>query len=413
MTNQFITWLNAQHFDKPMVEAVGKIFHACFEATNFDAQVEETYNHLIHLVHFCVTEDWYKTISSMKHNHAFTFELYGMQHLVTVYIDPVYSEPQHADDAYAIEVLLNSQTQRKSQLLLDVYIATMQNSLDDSMKQNVDDELKRLLTTDNDIISYIKTRLKTILYKENSIDTTNLIDDTKDGESTFNEVMLRIEGFLEDDYPGYETEPFKKFVYSSISGDNIDEKISLFAKILNYYGLNVPEETFKNAAHTALDKNMTVLQAIYYISGKHPVGKYLESNNCVQLIDGRLWRNGLVYNKDKVVSALKKMYDAYRYEETVETMSDEEYKKQSLMHRLRGNHTQLPKERVVKNARPGNELSFKEWATTVDDTGKTPLDAVLDSLADDVDTVSSNQDNDERMSRIAQSSLYPAVESVN
>lgn len=413
MTHQFITWLNAQHFDKPMVEAVGKIFHACFEATNFDAQAEETYNNLISLVHFCVAEDWNKTISTLKKNHAFTFELYGMPHLVTVYIDPVSTEPQHADDAYAIEVLLNSQTQRKSQLLLEVYIAEMQSSLDDSMKQKVDDELKRLLTTDHDISSYIKTRLNTILYKANAIDTTDLIDDPKNGESTFNEAMLRIKGFLEAECPEYETEPFKTFVYSSISGDNIDEKISEFAEILNHYGLHVPEETFKNAAHTALDKNMTVLQAIYYISGKYPVGRYLESNNCVQLIDGRLWRNGLVYNKDKVLSALKKMYDSYQYEETVETMSDAEYKKESLMHRLKGNRTPLPRERVVKKARSGNELPFKEWATTVDNTGKTPLDAVLDSLADDVDTVTANQDNNERMSRIAESSLYPAVESVN
>ena len=49
----------------------------------------------------------------------------------------------------------------------------------------------------------------------------------------------------------------------------------------------------------------------------------------------------------------------------------------------------------------------------MDDTGKTPLDTVLDSLADDEDTVNANPGNNEHMSRLAQSSLFPAVESVS
>lgn len=191
--------------------------------------------------------------------------------------------------------------------------------------------------------------------------------------------------------------------------------IKQFIETVNYYGMNIDidQRYLKALIDKVYSEEMSVQQAISYLSGTYMVGRYLGSSNCVQLSNGCIWRAGKIYNRDKVLYMLKKMYDSYQYEETVETMSDKEYKMQSLMHELKGNRTPLPRERVVKKARSENELPFKEWATTVDDTGKTPLDAVLDSLADEVDTVSSNQDNDERMSRIAQSSLYPAVESVN
>ena len=74
MTHQFITWLNAQHFDKPMVEAVGKIFHACFESAKSDHYVSKTYNELIDDVNSIIKNKWDDLLGIFTRTGEFVFQ---------------------------------------------------------------------------------------------------------------------------------------------------------------------------------------------------------------------------------------------------------------------------------------------------------------------------------------------------
>ena len=411
MTQQFITWLNAQQFNKPMVEAVGKIFHACFESANADHYVSKTYNELLEDVNSIIKNKWDDLLGVFTRTGEFVFQCNDTTPIITLYISPLSDESQHQSERSSIELLVTENRNVFKELHNDL----MHESVPPYMSNLVRDKLIEIVQSNPLTVRIIKQRILNIYNKIYPVDTNELLDD--DGK----EIVKRwnINDVLSAMDPDFENMTFKDFV-KKVLPNQFNERddlsnINQFIETVNCYGMNIDidQRYLKALIDKVYSEEMSVQQAISYLSGTYMVGRYLGSSNCVQLSNGCIWRAGKIYNRDKVLYMLKKMYDSYQYEETVETMSDDEYKKQSLMHELKGNRTPLPRERVVKKARSGNELPFKEWATTVDNTGKTPLDAVLDSLADDVDTVSANQDNDERMSRIAQSSLYPAVESVN
>ena len=411
MTQQFITWLNAQHFDKPMVEAVGKIFHACFESANADHYVSKTYNELLEDVNSIIKNKWDDLLGVFTRTGEFVFQCNDTTPIITLYISPLSDEFRHQSERSNIELLVTENRNVFKELHNDL----MHESVPPYMSNIVRDKLFEIVQRNPLTVRTIKQRILNIYNKIYPVDTNELLDNDWKGW----ERRLNINDVLSAMDPDFENMTFKDFV-KKVLPNQFNERddlsnIKQFIETVNYYGMNIDidQRYLKVLIDKVYSEGMSVQQAISYLSGTYMVGRYLGSSNCVQLSNGCIWRAGKIYNRDKVLYMLKKMYDSYQYEETVETMSDEEYKKQSLMHRLKGNRTPLPRERVVKKAHSGNELPFKEWATTVDNTGKTPLDAVLDSLADEVDTVSSNQDNNERMSRIAQSSLYPAVESVN
>lgn len=411
MTHQFITWLKAQQFDKPMVEAVGKIFHACFESANADHYVSKTYNELLEDVNSIIKNKWDDLLGVFTRTGEFVFQCNDTTPIITLYISPLSDESRHQSERSSIELLVTENRNVFKELHNDL----MHESVPPYMSNLVRDKLIEIIQRNPLTVRTIKQRILNIYNKIYPVDTNELLDnDWKGWERRWN-----INDVLSSMDPDFENMTFKDFVKKVLphhfnEHDDLSN-IKQFIETVNYYGMNIDidQRYLKALIDKVYSEEMSVQQAISYLSGTYMVGRYLGSSNCVQLSNGCIWRAGKIYNRDKVLYMLKKMYDSYQYEETVETMSDKEYKMQSLMHELKGNRTPLPRERVVKKARSENELPFKEWATTVDDTGKTPLDAVLDSLADEVDTVSSNQDNDERMSRIAQSSLYPAVESVN
>lgn len=411
MTQQFITWLNAQHFDKPMAEAVGKIFHACFESANADHYVSKTYNELLEDVNSIIKNKWDDLLGVFTRTGEFVFQCNDTTPIITLYISPLSDEFRHQSERSNIELLVTENRNVFKELHNDL----MHESVPPYMSNIVREKLIEIVQRNPLTVRTIKQRILNIYNKIYPVDTNELLDnDWKGWERRWN-----INDVLSAMDPDFENMTFKDFV-KKVLPNQFNERddlsnIKQFIETVNYYGMNIDidQRYLKVLIDKVYSEGMSVQQAISYLSGTYMVGRYLGSSNCVQLSNGCIWRAGKIYNRDKVLYMLKKMYDSYQYEETVETMSDKEYKMQSLMHKLKGNRTPLPRERVVKKARSGNELPFKEWAITVDNTGKTPLDTVLDSLADEVDTVSSNQDNDERMSRIAQSSLYPAVESAN
>lgn len=411
MTNQFITWLNAQHFDKPMVEAVGKIFHACFESAKSDHYVSKTYNELIEDVNSIIKNKWDDLLGIFTRTGEFVFQCNDTTPIITLYISPLSDESRHQSERSSIELLVPE----TRNLFKELHNDLMHESVPPNISNLTRDKLIELVQRNPLTVRIIKQRILNIYNKIYPVDTDELLDnDWKGWERRWN--INDVLAAMDADYENMTFKDFVKKVLPKQFNEHDDlSNISKFIETVNYYGMNIDiDQRYLNALiGKVYSEGMSVQQAISYLSGTYMVGRYLGSSNCVQLSNGCIWRTGKVYNRDKVLYMLKKMYDSYQYEETVETMSDAEYKKQSLMHKLQGNRTPLPKERVVKKARSGNELPFKEWATTVDNTGKTPLDAVLDNLADDVDTVNANPDNNERMSRLAQSSLYPAVESAN
>jgi len=412
MKKQFITWLNAQHFDKPMVEAVGKIFHVYFESANSDHYVSKTYNELIDDVNGIIKTKWDDLLGIFTRTGEFVFQCNSTTPIITLYISPLSDELRHQSERSSHIELLVPETRN---LFKELHNDLMHESVPPYMANLVRDKLIEIVQKNPLTVQRIKQRILNIYNKIYPVDTNELLDnDWKGWERRWN-----INDVLSSMDPDYENMTFKDFVKKVLPKqyDDHDElsNINEFIETLNCYGMNIDidQRYLKMILDKVYSEDMTVQQAISYLSGTYMVGRYLGSSNCVQLSNGCIWRTSKIYNRDKVLYMLKKMYDAYRYEETVETMSDAEYEKQSFIHEMQGNRTPLPRERVVKKARSGNELPFKEWATTVDDTGKTPLDTVLDSLADDEDTVNANPSNNEHMSRLAQSSLYPAVESVN
>ena len=319
---------------------------------------------------------------------------------MTVYISPVYSAPQHENEPDAIEVLL----QGKSKVLMDFLTASVTNTNPDDMKPQVSKELTELLTNNDEVVRYIKDGMSKIIERSNQVDVEPLLDYETSDHQSYRHTLMKVKEFLGNCNPNYANITLSKFLET----EELD--IDTFIKLLNFYGCELKPEEAEAAINEAIKKNMKVLPAITFITKKYETGRYLGSNS-VQLVDGRIWRNGLIFNRDKVLSLLQKMYDEYMYVEVVETMSDKDYKLEKIKHWMSGNKTPLPRERTVKQPRHENPLPFKQWATTPnEETGKTPLDTVLDQLEQDDDTRGSYKEHFDGMSSIANSTNWPEVE---
>lgn len=123
-----------------------------------------------------------------------------------------------------------------------------------------------------------------------------------------------------------------------------------------------------------------------------------------------LYRDGYVYNRDEVKKALDGLYDTTFYEDAVETWNDHDYRRESMMHRIRGNRYPLPREHRVHRLRNGEAPDFKQWMGSPNESGKRPIDAVLDQLK------ASGKANHVKPSKnldwlISQSGKLPSVES--
>jgi hypothetical protein len=380
---------------EPLNESCSK---PCLEALDVKNEVEEDYGHLLHLLNFYLNEDWYRFTGNFK--RTFEFKLTFHPPLITVYISPVYNTPQHKNEPDAIEVLL----QGKSKVLMDFLTATVTGTNPDDMKELVSKELTELLTNNDEVVRYIKDGMAKIIERSHQVDVMPLLDEETCEHQSYRHTMMKVKEFLENCNPNYANMTLGKFIET----ENLD--IDTFIELLNYYGCELQPEKAEAAINEAIKKNMKVLQAITFITKKYETGRYLGSNS-VQLVDGRIWRNGLIFNRDKVLSRLQKMYDEYMYVEVVETMSDREYRFESFRREMMGDDTPLPRERTVKKPRHENPLPFKQWATTPnEETGKTPLDTVLDQLEQDDDTRGTYEEHFDGMSRVANSTNWPEVE---
>lgn len=385
----------SQKSKEPLNESCSK---PCLEALDMKNAVEEDYGNLLHLLHFYLNDDWYKFTGDFGRNFEFKLQIHPP--LITVYISPVYSTPQHENEPDAIEVLL----QGKSKVLMDFLTATVTNTNPDDMKPQVSKELTDLLTNNDEVVRYIKDGMAKIIERSNQVDVMPLLDEETCEHQSYRHTLMKVKDFLEGCVPNYENMTLGKFLAAG------DLDIDTFIYALNFCGCELQPEKAEAAINEAIKRNMKVLPAITFITKKYETGRYLGSNS-VQLVDGRIWRNGLIFNRDKVLSLLQKMYDEYMYVEVVETMSDKEYKWESFRHKMMGNDTPLPRERTVKKPRHETPLPFKQWATTPnEDTGKTPLDTVLDQLEQDDDTRGSYKEHFDGMSSIANSTNWPEVE---
>ena len=349
-------------------------FHAYCEASSSssepDYRVEqELFDTLVRHVKFCLTEDWNKTVSTMKYYHSFRFDcVLASGCAPTLYINFLTQEPNFSEDPNAIEICVTQPT------LVQFFINAINRENPDFNGENPDSMKDEVTSIIMDILNQHKQDIIEQFHDMLSYDITG-----KTNTEPAN-ILLIMDEILSANYsPEYKTIPFEKFATKYMKMTPIDA-IKDLAELITFNLGSVITDNYEGIANLSAKHKLTTQEVLKYLTGVYHVGQYNGCNQVIQLNNGMIYHDGYVYDRDQVKKSLSELYDTTFYEDVVETWNDHDYRREELMHRLRGNHTPFPREHTVHRLRNGNPPDFREWIKTPDNTGKRPIDKVLESL---------------------------------
>jgi hypothetical protein len=308
-----------------------------------------------------------------------------------VYITFLHDTPQFANEPNSIEIVSDNPA------LVQCYMAAQDNGITSEMKAEVTAAILDLIRKNT---QYIKERIHEILATD--------ISEHTDMENTT--VLWRIDDVLSSESPDYKMMPFLQFAHRCLNKSPIDA-LKYLAELVDTCGGKVASTDYTAIAKLASYGNWTTAQVINYLTGVYNIGNYLGCSGVLQLNNGMLYSDGYVYDRNDVNKYLKHLYDSTFYEDAVEEWNDHDYRRESLMHELRGNRYPLPREHTVHRIKNGEAPEYRTWVSTVDQsTGMRPIDTVLAQLKNggDAKHIKPSKNLDWL---ISQSGTLPSVES--
>jgi hypothetical protein len=390
----------------PLVEAVTALYESTSDnaGSAYQSKEEEMFSTLVSYVKWSLTENWIHTASDVRKYGTFMFQCNLGGIMPTLHVTVSRDTPMFADDPDVIEIVSNDP------VLLQCYMKEMQGEDTTSMQQDVTDAIMKILNGRKD---YITSRL----HEMSAEDIT--------GQASMEPTTLlwKLDDILSNYYTSdYKQMPFTKFAKQYL-GKPTEDALKELAEMIQFHGGTVTTEDrshsggalkfnhYKKLAKLADDKKLTTAQVINYLTGVYSIGNYLGCSGIIQLNNGMIYSDGYVYDRDTVINALKSLYDSTFYEDAVEEWNDHDYRRESLMHELRGNRYPLPRQHRVHRLKNGDAPEYRTWVSTVDQsTGKRPIDTVLDQLKNggDAKHIKPNKNLD---LLISQSGTLPSVES--
>lgn len=340
----------------PLTEAIRVLYES-----DINSSTDEMFSTLVSSVKWCLTENWIRTASDVRKYGTFMFQCNLGGIMPTLHVTVSRDTPMFADDPDVIEIVSNDP------VLVQCYMKEMQGEDTASMQKDVTDAIMKLL---NDRKDYITSRL----HEMSAEDIT--------GQASMEPTTLlyKLDDILSNNYtPDYKQMPFTKFAKQYLEKPT-EDALKELAEMIQFLGGTVINH-YKKLAKLADDKKLTTAQVINYLTGVYSIGNYLGCSGIIQLNNGMIYSDGYVYDRDTVINALKTLYDSTFYEDAVEEWNDHDYRRESLMHRLRGNRYPLSRQHRVHRLKNGEAPEYRTWVSTVDQsTGQRPIDTVLDQL---------------------------------
>ena len=382
----------------PLVEAVTALYEST-TSTQIAPSEQEIFDTVIADIKFKLNACWDRTVSEMRKINAFKFHciVYDRFHNIIdgiapdVYITFLHDTPQFDNEPNSIEIVSDNPA------LMQCYMASQDNGITSEMKAEVTAAILDLIRKNT---QYIKERIHEIL-------ATDISEHTDMAHTT---VLWRIDDLLSSESPDYKMMPFLQFAHQCLNKSPIDA-LKYLAELVDTCGGKVASTDYTAIVKLASYGNWTTAQVINYLTGVYNIGNYLGCSGVLQLNNGMLYSDGYVYDRNDVNKYLKHLYDTTFYEDVVEEWNDHDYRRESLIHQLRGNRYPLPREHTVHRLKNGEAPEYRTWVSTVDQsTGKRPIDTVLDQLKTSGNAKHVKQNNNLNW-LISQSGKLPSVES--